>query len=266
MLDSLSPARRRFMLLAAVLGVLVVAVVPVTAYVRTRPPQVTPVSQARPGPVLLVPGYGGSTASLEVLATALRDAGRDARIIAPKDGGTNDLVAQAADLGHAVDQVLGQTGAPSVDVVGYSAGGVIVRIWVADLGGGNQARRVITLSSPQHGTDLAALAGDLAPGACPMACGQLAPDSDLLSRLNNGDETPPGPRWVSIWTIDDKTVVPPDSASLEGALDFSVQSVCPDVQVGHPDVPRTPVVMAMVEQLLGTAEPQVPADRVCRAG
>ena len=88
-------------------------------------------------------------------------------------------------------------------------------------------RRAVTLASPHHGTDLAALAGSLGSTACPVACQQLDPDSDLLRRLNAEDETPAGPAWVALWTEDDKTVVPPDSGSLDGALDVALQDVCP---------------------------------------
>ena len=165
----------------------------------------------------------------------------------PTGAGTQDLREQAEHLGDAVDAALEETGAPSVDLVGYSAGGVVVRIYVADLGGGSHVRRAVTLASPHHGTDLAALAGSLGSTACPTACQQLDPDSDLLRRLNAGDETPPGPVWVALWTEDDETVVPPDSGSLDGALDISLQSVCPGVHVGHADVPRTPEVIAIVE-------------------
>ena len=110
------------------------------------------------------------------------------------------------------------TGADSVDVVGYSAGGVVARLWVADLGGDAAARRVVTLASPHHGTDLAAVAVGLGPTACPVACQQLAPDSDLLRELNAGDETPTGPPGWRSGPSDDKTVVPPDSGALDGAI------------------------------------------------
>ncbi|MGI8645812.1 MAG: lipase family alpha/beta hydrolase [Nocardioides sp.] len=264
MLEHLAPARRRLVL--AVVGIITLAVVAaaVTVVLRRDPP-VEPVRQDAQGPVLLVPGYGGSTTSLEVLATTLRAAGRDARVVPPEGSGTEDLRVQAETLDRAVRAALAETGAPSVDVIGYSAGGVIVRLWVAELGGDAVTRRVVTLASPHHGTDLAGLAGDLAPDACPEACQQLVPDSDVLRDLNGDDETPAGPRWVALWTIDDKTVVPPESGSLEGALDFSVQQVCPGLVVAHADVPRTPAVMAMVLSALGRDLPDLPGSSVCAA-
>ena len=123
-------------------------------------------------------------------------------------------------------------------MVGYSAGGVIARLWVRDLGGDSVARRVVTLGSPHHGTDLAEAAGGIL--GCPVACQQLAPDSLLLRELNAGDETPEGPAFVSVWTTDDQTVTPPDSAELEGAVNLSVQSVCADEEVSHGDLPGRP--------------------------
>lgn len=261
-LDSLSPARRRLVSGLALLIVLVAVAVTV-AVVVSRPEPVDPVPQDQPGPVLLVPGYGGSTTSLEVLADALTAGGRDVRIVTPSGAGTQDLRDQAAGLGAAVDTVLEETGAPSVDLIGYSAGGVVVRIYVADLGGGSHVRRAVTLASPHHGTDLAALAGSLGSIACPTACAQLAPDSDVLRLLNSRDETPAGPAWVALWTEDDKTVIPPDSGSLEGALEVPLQSVCPGLAVAHRDVPRTPVVIAIVEGVLGRNAPSEPSESVC---
>jgi triacylglycerol esterase/lipase EstA (alpha/beta hydrolase family) len=156
-----------------------------------------------------------------------------------------------------------RVGAGSVDVVGYSAGGVVARLWVREYGGAGVARRVVTIGSPHHGTDLAGLGGDLAPDTCPDACQQLQPDSTLLRRLNAGDETPDGPLWVSIWTTDDQIVVPPSSAELDGALGFTIQSVCPGLAVSHGDLPRLPAVIAAVTLQLAVAEPAVPGPEVC---
>ena len=255
MLAGLSPARRRL-----VVGLLVLVVVAVlaggTALLVGRPSDAAggePVSQGRPGPVLLVPGYGGSTAALQPLADRLAAEGRDATVVDVPGDGTGDLGAAADVLGEAADAALERTGAGSVDVVGYSAGGVVARLWAAD-GGAAVARRIVTLGSPHHGSTLADLAGQLAPD-CPDACRQLATGSPLLAGLNAGDETPEGPVWVSIWTAQDQTVTPPESARLDGALELPVQSVCADAQVSHGELPRDPLVQAMVLEQLGSGAP-----------
>jgi triacylglycerol lipase len=253
--SSLAPARRR--LVFGVLALVVIAAVVITVLVATGGGRtaVRPVSQATPGPVLLVPGYGGSTTGLDSLAATLRSGGKDVQVLPLPGNGTGDLRTQAQRLAGAVRTTLARTRAPSVDVVGYSAGGVVARLWVRDYGGASLARRVITLGSPQHGTDLAALAGSLVPGACPTACQQLAQHSDLLDNLNAGDETPEGPSFVSIWTTHDDVVIPPDSASLAGAVDVTVQSVCADDQVEHSGLPTDRVVQAMVSAELAAGPP-----------
>ncbi len=264
MLDALSPQRRRFVLVSAAATAVAVLVAVTLAATAGREDPVHPVSQAVQGPVLLVPGYGGSTSALEVLAAGLRDAGRDVTVVPAAGGGTIDLREQARALAASARRVLARSGASSVDVVGYSAGGVVARLWVAEQGGGDVVRRVVTLASPHHGSDVAALGSGLAPDTCPVACRQLAPGSDLLRRLDAGDETPDGPLWVSIWTTDDRVVVPPESARLDGAVDFSVQSVCPGAVLAHGDVPRSPTVVAMTLLELGSARPRVPGTAVCR--
>jgi triacylglycerol lipase len=250
----LSPARRR-VVLAALALVLAVAALAVALAVRAASaPGAGPVSQERPGPVLLVPGYGGGTGSLQSLADGLTAAGRDTTVVGLPGNGTGDLNASADALAQAVDAALARTGEESVDVVGYSAGGLVARLWVAD-GHADVARRVVTLGSPHHGTSLADLAGDLAPAQCPLGCRQMASDSPLLARLNGGDETPEGPTWVSIWTTQDETVTPPDTARLDGALNLTVQSVCADARVGHGDLPRSPLVQRMVLAEIAAGEP-----------
>ena len=150
-----------------------------------------------------------------------------------------------------------------MDLVGYSAGGVTVRLWLKIYAGGSVARRIVTLGSPQHGSDLASLASDIAPDSCPEACRQLATDSDLIRSLNSGDETPTGPAWVSLWTTDDRISTPPETASLSGALDFSVQSVCPSLTLTHGDLPSDPTVIAIVAAELRRTPPAVPDPSVC---
>lgn len=257
---SLAPARRRLLLLllaVAAAAALTIGLVVATSGGHAR----AIIDQDRPGPVLLVPGYGGSESGLDVLATRLRAAGKTVDVVRLPDNAQGDLGAQARTLAAAARKAA--SGGSSVDVVGYSAGGVVARLWVRDYGGAAVARRIVTLGSPQHGTQLAAL-GALVPSVCPTACRQLSPDSALLAALNAGDETPPGPTFVSIWSTDDDVVLPPDSARLAGALNITVQGVCAGAQVGHSDLPTNGIVESMVALELGAGPPVPLSAADCR--
>ncbi len=243
MLSALSPARRRLVLALAggVLAAAVAGAVVVAVGANGSPA----VAQDRPGPVLLVPGYGGSVSALTPLVQRLRAAGKVVQVVALPDQARGDLDAQATVLADAARQLRERTHAPSVDVVGYSAGGVVARLWLRDHGGARLARRVVALGAPQHGT-LLAEAGTLVPSTCPLACQQLAPDSAVLRALNAGSEVPAGPRFFAIWTTHDDVVLPPDSARLAGAVNTTVQSICPTDPVEHSGLPADPVVQELV--------------------
>lgn len=260
-----SAAPRRRLLLRALTAVaalaLVVGAVALGGRTLQDPPPAAP--QDRPGPVLLVPGYGGSTAALSVLAARLQAEGREAEVVPLPGDGTGDLREAAAALGAAVDRAVA-AGAPSVDVVGFSAGGVTARLFAAQ-GGAERVRRVVTLGSPHHGTRVAGLAAALAPTTCLTACRQLVPGSPLLSELNSDDETPDGPRWVTVWTEQDEVVTPPQTARLDGAVEVALQEVCPSAVVAHGDLPRDPLTVGIVLTVLDVVEPAEPSTGDCAA-
>lgn len=60
-----------------------------------------------------------------------------------------------------------------MDVVGHSAGRLVARLWARD--SADDVRRVVTLGSPHHGTEIAALGAAYDPGSCPAACLQMVP-------------------------------------------------------------------------------------------
>jgi hypothetical protein len=267
-LRRLSPRRRLFVVGLASMAVVIVVAAVVASLLGSGGSASQDATSAgapaqdRPGPVLLVPGYGGSTGSLSVLARRIRAAGRKATVVHLPGNGTGSLIADASVLNAAVNQAL-RGGAPSVDVIGYSAGGVATLAWAQEDGGAHKARRVITLGSPFHGTQLASAAEGFLPGACPVACQHLVPGRNLLTRLDA--TTAPGrPRWLSLWSTNDTTVTPPDSARLAGALNVPIQSVCPAVRVTHSQLPVNPAVTAMVLQALGSGPVQVPSRSDCR--
>jgi pimeloyl-ACP methyl ester carboxylesterase len=218
-------------------------------------------AQDRPGPVILVPGYGGGTGGLRVLAQRIRATGGRATVLELPGGGTGDLREQARRLDRATSDVL-RSGARSVDVIGYSAGGVTARLWAHDHDGAHKARRIITLGAPHRGAEVAAAGQAFAPGACPLACQQLVPGSAVLSRL--GGRVPERPAWMSIWTTLDETVTPPDSARLDGAVNVPLQSLCPAVRISHGDLPTDPLVTAIVLDALGPSALRAPAPTGCQ--
>ena len=211
-------------------------------------------------PVLLVPGYGGTTQSLAPLAARLRAEGRAVTVVDLPDQGTGDLDASAAVLGRAV----AATGAARVDLVGYSAGGLVVRAFLVGAGGAGRSRHVVLLGSPNHGAALAGLAVAVDPGLCTGACAELTPGSSFLARLNR-DETPPGPDYTSIWTDRDETVTPPASAVLEGATNVRLQDVCAGSPAGHGDLVRDPLALGLVVGALAGDLPRRPGPGDCAA-
>lgn len=264
-LGRLSPRRRVFAAgVAALLAALVVVAVAGVVLARQDSAAGQPAgypAQDRPGPVLLVPGYGGNTSSLSILARRIRAAGRQATVLHLPGNGTGSLFGDASVLNAAVSRAL-RGGAPSVDVIGYSAGGVTTLLWAHEDGGAHKARRIVTLGSPFHGAELAADGEAFLPNACPAACRQLVPGSSLLSQLAAGI-TAQRPSWLSLWSIDDKTVDPPDSARLAGAVNVPIQSLCPAQQISHSQLPVNPAVTAMVLQAIGTG-PVQPTTADCR--
>ena len=226
-------------------------------------PAVTAADRNRPGPVLLVPGYGGSTTALDALAARIRSAGRAATVVQLAGDGTGDLQVQANVLNGYVNQALGSGSGP-VTVIGYSAGGVVAWLWDVDYDGVAKARSIITLGSPLHGANLAAVGVANLPGECPQACQELVPGSAMLARLQ---QTSPAtrPPWLSLWTTDDQVVQPPDSARLPAAVNVPLQTICPGVTIGHGQLPTAPLVVGIVLRTLTSARLAAPGPSDCRA-
>lgn len=272
-LGGLAPRRRTLVLIAVSAVVLLAAGITVAFTVgatRTvhRPAHIAAVGAPstsapdKPGPVILVPGYGGGRAGLLRLAAHIRATGRTAVVITLPGNGTGDLGQQAKVLQSTAARMLAG-GASTVDVIGYSAGGVVARLWLADNGGAGEVRRVITLGAPLHGVNLAGVGQARAPSACPAACQQLAPGSSLLRRL---DASPlGGTAWMSVWTSDDQTVVPPDSARLAGAVNVVAQGVCPNAAISHGQLPTDPLITGIVLRAIGSAPLVAPKPPDCAA-
>jgi triacylglycerol lipase len=252
-----SPRRRALVVAAVVAAALVLAAVAVVAGLDRR--AAPELARATEVPVLLVHGYDGTPASMDALAARLRAAGRRVVAVGLPERGTGDLRASARALAEAADR----SGAARVDLVGFSAGGIVARLWLAEPAGALRARRVVLLGAPNHGAELAGAAAGLDPGLCAGACAQLAPGSALLAGLNRGDGTPTGPRVFSIWTALDQTVTPPATAVLEGAANIRVQDVCASSRLGHGGLVTDPLALGLTLGALEGTLPEAPGAGDC---
>ena len=257
MLDALSPQRKRFVIgsIAAAIALALIG----TA-LATRP-------QGRhPGlaviPVILVHGYGGSPAYMATLAGALRHEHRQVKAVALPDHGKAEIDRSAGVVARAVER----TGAAKVDLVGFSAGSIVVRAYLATGAGAERAHRVVLLGAPNHGAAIASLALSTEPSACVDACQELARHSAYLRALNSHPD-PHGIPIVSIWTADDLVVMPPESALLRGATNIEIQRVCAGADVAHGDLVSNPVSVGLtIEALQGRASSRQSCGQVQKLG
>jgi len=244
MMASLSARRRVFLLGLAVVALLLIAAMAAVF----GPPGTRTLDPPIGVPVVIVPGYGGGAESVDTLAGALRAAGRQVRVVPGADSGRGRIT----DSVRLLDRQISRLGAPRVDLVGFSAGGVVVRLWAADADNRDRPRRIVTLGSPHHGTTLAAGISGLSPTDCVAACAELRPGSAVLRALNAADETPSSAAWASIWTENDETVVPPDSARLAGADNVRLQDVCEGARVSHSGLVTDPLPVTITVRFLAT--------------
>lgn len=214
----------------------------------SRPAAVASPAPPAPVPVLVVHGYGGSVRELAPIAARLRAAGRRVVLVTLPVRGTPPLERSVRAL-HAA--ALG-TGAPRVDVVGFSLGGIVARDWAAGIGKGH-ARTVVQLASPNQGAVLgrARVDGGREVLCAPdNACGQLRPGSPYLARLAR-TRWRPDVRVVAVWSSHDR-LVDRRAAALPGALVVELQRVCPDERPGHLGMGSHPAVLgAMLVALEG---------------
>ncbi len=104
-LAGLSGRRRALIAGVALVVVAAVAAAAIAASVGGGSPgAAASPAQNRPGPVLLVPGYGGSTSSLDLLANRIRATGRKATVLRLPGTGTGSLITDAALLNTAVNE------------------------------------------------------------------------------------------------------------------------------------------------------------------
>lgn len=95
----------------------------------------------------------------------------------------------------------------TIDLVGFSMGGIVGRYYVQRLGGIDRVQRFVTLSSPHRGTWLAY-------SSFRLGCTQMRPDSPFLQDLNRDAAMLRRIQFTSVWTPLDAMIVPANSSQL----------------------------------------------------
>ena len=160
-----------------------------------RSPTLRSLPRGDGGPVLLVPGFGATDASLLPLRRLLTSLGHDARPI--RLGRMGDDIRALADrtIARAID-VHDETGRRPA-LVGWSIGGVVSREAARDRP--DMIRRVVTFGSPTvGGPSYTALAGRYKPA-------ELAA---IRAEIDDRNRTPIAVPVTAIWSPNDGVVSP----------------------------------------------------------
>ncbi|MEU7136457.1 alpha/beta fold hydrolase [Streptomyces sp. NPDC046261] len=217
---------------------------------------------AHPQPVVLVNGtFKLMVENWSRLSPKLKEAGYCVFAFNYGNMETAPIPQGAAELKDFVEAVRGATGAEKVDIVGHSQGGMLPRYYVKFLGGADKVDDLVGIVPSNHGTKnpLAIPAGWT---FCPSCVDQQA-GSDLLKKLNEGDETPAGPDYTVVTTRYDEVVIPYTSALLTGPAErltnVVLQDKCPLDLYMHDQATKDPVVAQWVLNALGRKGPADPA-------
>jgi pimeloyl-ACP methyl ester carboxylesterase len=181
---------------------------------------------------------------------------------------TGPVPASAGQLAAFVSQVLGQTGASKVDLIGHSQGGMLAEYYAKIDGGAPLIHNLIGLSPTTHGTTLdgfAVLAQDF-PGAnlivgtgC-QACVDQESGSAVIQQLDNGPIAQAGVSYTIIETQYEYVVTPVGSSFINepGVTNEYVQSSCSNDYVDHGDLSYDNVVFQLIENVLTPATATAP--------
>jgi triacylglycerol esterase/lipase EstA (alpha/beta hydrolase family) len=212
-------------------------------------------SAAHPDPVVLIHGLGSNgQENWGYLGPYLASAGYCAYSLTygatsplgPYVGGIGPIPQSAQQVSGFVSQVLSETGAAKVDLVGHSEGAFLSLYVPKELPVAAEIAHVVAMAPPTHGTsfaNLVTLSNDLGlaglrnlilQGGC-QACNELIDGGSAVTTLDSGPIAQSGIAYTILISRYDELVTPPTTAFVNepGVTNEYVQDVCPYDPVGH---------------------------------
>lgn len=202
-------------------------------------------SQAQSGsrdPVIIVEGTGSTAPLLAILdynllRERLRADGYDAYVFRLPGAGLGDIGETSEGLVPFVDEILAETGASKVDLIGHSQGGIVSRYYIKFLGGASKVDSMVGLAAPHYGSQIANLAMLHGVLNCLSFtfCQQVVTGSQFLRELNGDDDTFGNVAYTNLGTVLDLIVVPYTNSFQRsaGAVNVTIQNQCPLRIVEH---------------------------------
>ena len=177
-----------------------------------------PVGPSTGLPVLLVHGYVSNRGMWVRFRQRLCTAGIGpiySITLEPLFGSIDDMAAQLATR---IEAICRETGRQQIAVVAHSMGGLVTRGYMCHESN-KRIAKFITLGSPHHGSHIVAIA----MGECAK---QMRTGSAWLAELEKLENVrPPAVPTLSIYTLNDDLVTPPESAVLSWAENVPVAAI-----------------------------------------
>lgn len=183
-------------------------------------------------PVILVSGFANRPHGWVEWVRSLRTDGFDVHVFEMPTSGLGDVHGSAAALQTFAEQVRSRSATGMVDLVGFSEGGIVSRLFTALYGGDRFVDSIVTLATPHNGVELSKLlkVASMLPilgSAIPEAARQLVAGAELLQSLNTLDaqlRAAKKIRYTSIYARDIDGFVSPAAAHLSGATNIPLDS------------------------------------------
>lgn len=233
-------------------------------------------SAAHPNPVVLLHGLGSSgSQNFTLIGPYLANAGYCAFSV---DYGANNqyspngfapIAQSAAQIAAFIDQVLVNTGAAKVDIVGHSEG-AFQSLYVPKFEG-NAAKigKVVALAPPTHGTTVAGIVtlGQLlgfgtntvvnwfTDGSTCYACTDLVTGGPAVTALSAGPIAQPGIAYTVVASRYDEVVTPTSTSFVNeaGVTNLYVQDLCRFDPVGHIGIAMDTTIEQIITNALSPA-------------